>query len=83
MIDFEKEEFLRRLDLRVSAISSMLAYHEKMVANLVVKPSKYREVEECIDKAHRGFMEFIQEHDNKIREFFAKEIAKENDNSGN
>lgn len=72
MIDLEKEEFLRRLDIRLSAISGMLAYHEKHIASSLCKPEQFRDVVRNIDKAQRDIVTYITETDEKIREDFGQ-----------
>ena len=81
MIDFDKEEFLQRLDLRLATISSMLAYHEKFIANIHLKADKYREAEKYINKAQTDFLNYIVNTDKEISEQFMRikaELAKEN-----
>ena len=79
MIDFDKEEFLARLDIRIATISSMLAYHEKYL--LTDLPGKeYIEAEKAINNMNTRFNEYVKEMDEKIREHFGKlkeKIAKE------
>mgnify|MGYP003306035166 CR=1 FL=1 len=70
MIDFDKEEFLQRLDVRLGAISAMLAYHEKFIADIRLKADKYREVEKYINKAQTVFLNYIVNTDKKISEQF-------------
>ena len=81
MNDFEKEEFLQRLNLRLATISSMLAYHEKFIANIHLKPDRYKEVEKYINKAQTDFLNYIINTDKEISEQFMRikaELAKEN-----
>lgn len=52
MIDFDKEEFLARFDIRVAAIISALANHEKYL---------------CSNISHEGF-EKAQKHIDKLSE---------------
>lgn len=80
MIDFEKEEFLARLDIRIATITSALAYHEKYL--LMDLPRKeFEEAERVINNMNTRFNEYVKEMDKKIREKFGKlkeKIAKEN-----
>lgn len=80
MSDFEKEEFLARLDIRIATITSALAYHEKYL--LTDLPRKeYIEAEKAINNMNTRFNEYVKEMDEKIREHFGKlkeKIAKEN-----
>lgn len=80
MIDFDKEEFLARLDIRIATITSALAYHEKyLIANLPKKD--FIEAQKAIDNMNARFNECVKEMDKKIRENFCKlkeKIAKEN-----
>lgn len=80
MIDFDKEEFLARLDIRIATITSALAYHEKYL--LTDLPRKeFEEAEKVIDKMNLRFNEMIKENDRIIREQLEKlkaDIAKEN-----
>ena len=73
MIDFEKEEFLRRLDLRLGAISGMLAFHEKHIAmSLCGDRKQLRDAEQYIDKAQQDLIEYIAKTDKEISEYFEK-----------
>jgi hypothetical protein len=80
MIDFDKEEFLARLDIRIATITSALAYHEKyLIADLPRK--EFNEAEQAINNMNARFNEYVKEMDEKIREHFDKlkeKIAKEN-----
>ena len=80
MIDFDKEEFLARLDIRIATINSALAYHEKyLIADLPRK--EFNEAERAINNMNARFNEYVKEMDEKIRERFVKikeEIVKEN-----
>ena len=82
MIDFEKEEFLARLDIRIATITSALAYHEKYL--LMDLPRKeFKEAEQAINNMNTRFNEYVKEMDEKIREYFRElkeENAKENEN---
>ncbi len=70
MIDLEKEEFLQRLDIRLGAISGMLAYHEKYIASSLCEPKQFRDVIRNIDKAQQDLIDYITKTDEKIREDF-------------
>ena len=80
MIDFDKEEFLARLDIRIATITSALAYHEKYLIRDLPRKD-YREAENVINKMNLRFNEMIKENDRIIREQLEKlkaDIAKEN-----
>ncbi len=85
MIDFDKEEFLARLDIRIVTITSALAYHEKCL--LTDLPRKeFKEAERAINNMNTRLNEYVKEMDEKIREYFGKlkdKIAKENCENGN
>ena len=70
MIDLEKEVFLQRLDLRLATISSMLAYHEKFMANTYLKADQYKKVEKYINEAQTNFLNYITNTDKEISEQF-------------
>lgn len=78
--NFDKEEFLARLDLRIFTIANMLGYHEKWVASMFsglgVKDSQVKSLQDNIDKAIKDFTNHISEHDQKIKDFF-KELEEE------
>lgn len=76
MIDLKKEEFLQRLDIRLIAISGMLAYHEKVMANTLCNHKQYRDVDRQIEQIRQDFHEYIYKTDKEIREKFER-IAKE------
>lgn len=77
MIDFEKEEFLQRLDIRLGAMAAMLAYHEKhIVSSLCINASEYKQAEKHIDKTQQALTEYIAKTDREIRENFER-IKKE------
>lgn len=72
MIDLEKEEFLRRLDIRLGAISGLLAFHEKHIAMSLCDSRQLRDFERHIDNAQQDFIEYIAKTDKEIREYFEK-----------
>ena len=76
MIDLDKEEFLQRLDIRLVAISGMLAYHEKHTASALCNQKQYRYVEKRIEQTSRDFIDYIFKTDKEIREKFER-IKKE------
>ena len=76
MIDLDKEEFLQRLDIRLVAISGMLAYHEKYTASVLCNQKQYRDVEKRIEQTSRDFIDYIFKTDKEIRENFER-IKKE------
>ena len=74
MIDFDKEEFLSRLDLRICTIANMLCYHEKWIANMFeglgAKHSQVKNLQDNIDNAVKTFTNHIGNHDKEIKEYF-------------
>lgn len=79
MIDLDREEFLARLDIRIAAITSALAYHEKYLITDLPK-KEFIEAEKVIDRTNLRFNEMIKENDRIIREQLEKlkaDIAKE------
>lgn len=76
MIDLEKEEFLQRLDVRLVAISSMLACHEKYISSALCDPQAYKKSNKIIDDTTERFREYIFDTDKKIQEQF-EQIKKE------
>lgn len=75
MIDFEKEEFLQRLDIRLSAMAAMLAYHEKHVAFTACNnASEFKQAEKRINNAQQNVTEYIAKTDREIRERFERLI---------
>lgn len=85
MIDFDREEFLARLDIRIATITSALAYHEKYLLKDLPR-KEFKEVERAIDNMNTRCNEYVKEMDEKIREHFAKlkeKIAKENCDNDN
>lgn len=61
----EREEFLQRLDLRISAISAFLATHEKYCC-INFSPKDFNEAQKKIDKTNYELMEQMREIDEKI-----------------
>ena len=76
MIDLDKEEFLQRLDVRLIAISAMLAYHEKHTASVLCNAKDFRNVSSHIDQTRQDFHDYIAKTDKEIRENFER-IKKE------
>jgi hypothetical protein len=77
MLDFEKEEFLQRLDIRINAISNLIMGLEyDLIADLPIKDRKnaYKE----IDKFHDLVRQQMYDLDRKAQERF--EFIKECDN---
>lgn len=80
MIDFDKEEFLARLDIRIATITSALALHEKYLL-MDLPRKKFEEAARAIDNMNTRFNEYVKEMDEKICEHFGKlkeKIAKGN-----
>lgn len=61
----EREEFLQRLDLRISVISAFLATHEKYCCR-DLPPKNFKEAQKAIDKINYDLMEQMREIDEKI-----------------
>ena len=76
MTDFDKEEFLIRIDIRLQTMASMLAYHEKWLINTVLPSEKARVYNKDIDKAIKMYFDNLSDYDNKIKKHF--EELKEN-----
>jgi hemerythrin len=76
MIDFDKEEFLARLDLRIFTIANMLGYHESWIVSMFEglgsKHSQVKNMRESIDNAVKTFTNHIGNHDKEIKEYFDK-----------
>ena len=80
MIDFDKEEFLARLDIRITTISALLCTHEKYVCRDVPRKD-YIELQRSIDRLDQELVETMHDLDKKIKNAFAElkeKIAKEN-----
>lgn len=86
MIDFDKEEFLARLDIRITTISALLCTHEKYMCRNVPRKD-YNEVQRSIDRLNQELVETMHDLDRKIKNAFAElkeKISKENcENDGN
>ena len=66
MIDFDKEEFLARLDIRICAIVSALGSHEKYLCNDL--PHKdFNKMMSHIDKSNQEIIDYISKTDQKIQ----------------
>ena len=81
MIDFDKEEFLARLDIRICAISAMICEHEKTLCCYNLPREELEKVAKDIDTSNKIAIQWIAKNDKKIQEHFAKlksDIAKEN-----
>ena len=72
MIDFDKEEFLSRLDIRLLTMASMLAYHEKWLINNYLPNEKAKVYHKDIDKALETFNNYLKDTDKNIQEHFDK-----------
>lgn len=72
MIDFDKEEFLARLDIRLATMASMLGYHEKWFINEFLPFEKAKIHHKNIDKAIGTFNTYLQDTDKKMQEHFDK-----------
>ena len=76
MLDFDKEEFLQRLDIRLVAMAGMLSYHEMYTASVMCTQKQYRDVEKRIEQTRKDFIDYIFKTDKEIRENFER-IKKE------
>ena len=79
MLDLEKEEFLKRLDIRITAISSILAYHEKHIVLGILGETTSGEFEKQyknIDEAQLAFINYIQDADEKMKKLYEEARAK-------
>ena len=85
MIDFDKEEFLARLDIRICAIVSALGSHEKYLCRDL--PNKeFHKIMSHIDKANQEIVDYISKTDQKIQENFwnfKKDLEKHKENCEN
>lgn len=72
MIDFDKEEFLARLDIRLATMAHMLGYHEKWFINEFLPFEKAKIHQKNVDKALETFNTYLQDTDKKMREYFDK-----------
>lgn len=85
MIDFDREEFLARFDIRVATIISALANHEKYLCSNM--PHKdFEKAQKHIDKLSKQLTLYIAKTDQKIRENFwnlKKEFEKYKENCDN
>ncbi len=72
MIDFDKEEFLTRLDARLLTMASMLAYHEKFLIAYINPKEKSKTYEQVIDDAVKHFGKQLSNHDKEIKDYFDK-----------
>lgn len=82
MVELDKEEFLQRLDLRISTISCLLSTHEKYLCCDIPDRKKFIEVQKAIDNASKKLMESMHEIDERMKKHFAdlrEEISKENE----
>ena len=69
----DKAEFLRRLDVRFAAFSSLLEMHEKYIISQCGMTKKaFIDASKTIEKDHRKLYKFIEETDAKIFDFFEK-----------
>lgn len=82
MIDFEKEEFLSRLDVRLQTMASMLSYHEKWLINTVLPSEKARVYNKDIDKAIKMYFDSLSDYDSRIIKHF-EELKETYKNDGN
>ena len=72
-IDLDKEEFLKRLDIRIFAISGLLEYHEKYIASIKIhERNKFLYEQERIERTRRECLESICKLDKEIQEYFEK-----------
>ena len=69
MIDLKEEEFLRRLDIRLSAISTIIAHHEKHLLRDLPR-KELRLAEHTIDEMLLRYHDFISESDEKMKRIF-------------
>lgn len=79
MIDLDREEFLQRLDVRILAISALLATHEKYMCRDVPRKD-YIEVQRSIDRLNNELIENMHGIDQKIQNCFSQlkaEMVKE------
>lgn len=82
MIDFDREEFLQRFDVRLAFLSNLMQTNENYIISMTpVDKSKYEELLKQNKKYHSDLIDWITQKDREVRESFEKmkaEIAKEN-----
>lgn len=71
MIDFDKEEFWARLDLRISTISALLSTHEKYFC-VDLERRKFMDAQKKIDDANDELLKQMNEIDRKIQMTYEK-----------
>lgn len=80
MIDFDKEEFLQRFDIRINAISNLIWGLENILLRDL--PRKYyNEATSKTEKFHQFVIKQLHDLDQQTQERFAKlkaDIVKEN-----
>ena len=83
MVDIQKEEFLQRLDVRLVAMSGMLAYHEKYIASLLISDrDDCRKAHRIIEEMRNEIYDYIVKTDSEIQNAFdrvKKEIEESED----
>jgi hypothetical protein len=72
MIDFDKAEFLAKLDVRFAAFSSLLEIHEKYIISLCKSKEAFIDATKAVNKHHKELYKFIEDTDKKINDFFEK-----------
>lgn len=72
MIDFDKEEFLARLDIKLMTLANILAHHEEYLIKLVVSKEKCLTYTKTIYKSVEYFENCLKEYDKKTQEYFDK-----------
>lgn len=70
MNDFDKNEWLERMDIRLFAIAEMLKQHEKFVVSTLCPPNKSHNAIKAIDEGYQTFFNDISEYDRKICETY-------------
>lgn len=68
----DREEFLQRLDLRITVISCLISTHEKYLCRDLQNRKSYIEAQKTIDKANERLMESVRKIDEEIKERFEK-----------
>lgn len=71
MIDFDKEEFLQRLDIRLHVIAAMIEWHEKYIVSTTIRDrSRSLDAQREIERMRQELCECISKLDKQVQEHF-------------
>lgn len=68
----DREELLRRLDLRIRTMSELMVTHEKYIISLSISGNEREKAIRQIEKSHKDFFEAVVKIDNETKEEFDK-----------